>query len=207
MAIKRISRRRIVGARNMPDAPANRPDVTSLLQQWSNGRSEVVEQLFAVIYDELRRLARSQLSRESKSHTLQPTELVHEAFGRLVAQRVSWQNRRHFYGVAAQCMRRLLVDYARKKRAAKRPTAGEAMPLDDEMAVTPNSMERILIVDDALNRLAAAHPRQAQIVELKYFGGLSIEEIAKVADVSPATVKRDWEEAKQMLFETLRSQR
>ena len=189
----------------MADATANRPDVTYLMKEWSKGRSEVLEQLFSLIYDELRRLARSQLSRESKGHTLQATELVHEAFGRLVAQRVSWQNRRHFYGIAAQCMRRLLVDYARKKKAAKRPTAGEAVPLDDEMVVMPNTIDRILIVDEALDRLASVNARQAQVVELKYFGGLTIEEIAKVAHIAPATVKRDWEEAKQRLFEALQS--
>jgi RNA polymerase sigma-70 factor (ECF subfamily) len=193
------------GAPAMTD-PAQRPaDVTQLLQAWSSGRSEVMEQLFAAIYEELRRLARSHLARESGQHTWQPTELVHEAFGRLVAQKVSWQNRHHFYGIAAQCMRRILVDYARKKKAAKRPTSSAAVPLEDHVAVSLSTTDRILIVDEALDRLAAANPRQAKIVELKYFGGLGIDEIAAVAGISPATVKRDWEEAKRMLFETLRT--
>jgi RNA polymerase sigma factor (TIGR02999 family) len=187
----------------MADRPQRQPDVTRLLQDWSSGRSEVVEQLFTAIYDELRRLARSHLSRESRHHTWQPTELVHEAFARLVAQKVSWQNRHHFYGIAAKCMRRLLVDHARKKQAAKRPSAAAAVPLEDDVAVVTAPTDRILIIDQALERLAAVNPRQAQVVELKYFGGLGIEEIAEVAGVSPATVKRDWEEAKRMLFEAL----
>jgi RNA polymerase sigma factor (TIGR02999 family) len=189
----------------MPPSRPDVPDVTVLLKQWGDGRSEVVEQLFGLVYDELRRLARSHMSRESSHHTWQPTELVHEAFGRLVAQKVSWQNRRHFYGIAAKCMRRLLVDYARKKRAAKRPTSASAVPLEDDVASISDTTERILVVDQALERLAAVNPRQAQIVELKYFAGLGIEEIAEVAGVSPATVKRDWEEAKRMLFEALGS--
>ena len=187
----------------MAEAPQSPPDVTQLLKAWSSGRSDVMDQLFIAIYDELRRLARSHLARESKHHTWQPTELVHEAFGRLVAQKVSWQNRHHFYGIAAKCMRRLLVDYARKKRAAKRPSSSAAVELDDDIAASPNTADRILAVDEALERLAATNARQAQVVELKYFAGLGIEEIAEVAGVSPATVKRDWEEAKRMLFETL----
>ena len=142
-------------------------DVTQLLQAWSSGHRDVTEQLFAAIYDELRRLARSHLSRESSQHTWQPTELVHEAFGRLVAQKVSWQNRHHFYGIAAKCMRRILVDYARKKRAAKRPSASAAVPLEDHLAVSVSTTDRILIVDEALDRLAAVNPRQARVVELK----------------------------------------
>ena len=181
------------------------PDVTQLLQAWSNGRGEVSEQLFAAIYDELRRLARSHLSRESSHHTWQPTELVHEAFGKLVAQKVSWHNRHHFYGIAAQCMRRILVDYARKKKAAKRPAASAAVPLDDNLAVSASTTDRILIVDEALERLGAVNARQARVVELKYFGGLGIDEIAAVTGTSPATVTRDWDEAKRMLFETLRT--
>jgi RNA polymerase sigma factor (TIGR02999 family) len=186
----------------MPDRPQH-PDVTELLQDWSKGRSDALEPLFALIYNELRGLARSHLARESRHHTLQPTELVHEAFGKLVAQKVTWQNRGHFYGIAAKCMRRILVDYARKKKAAKRPTSADAVDLDDDLAATPNSADRILMVDEALERLAAVNPRQSQIVELKYFAGLGIDDIAQVAGVSPATVKRDWEEAKRMLFETL----
>jgi RNA polymerase sigma factor (TIGR02999 family) len=186
-----------------------RPDVTKLLKEWSAGRSDVVDQLFALIYGELRGLARSHLSRERR-HTLQPTELVHEAFARLVAQKVSWQNRGHFYGIAARCMRRILVDYARKKRAAKRPSSGEEVELSEEIAATPvsiDSIDRILIVDEALERLAAVDARQSQVVELKFFAGLSIEEIAEVTGVSPATVKRDWEEAKRLLFDTLGKRR
>jgi RNA polymerase sigma factor (TIGR02999 family) len=181
------------------------PDVTQLLKAWSNGDRHVVDQLFTAIYDELRRLARSRLARERRSHTWQPTDLVHEAFARLVAQKVSWQNRHHFYGIAAECMRRVLVDHARKKKAAKRPSSAAAVPLDEELAAGPDSLDRILIVDEALTRLTQANPRQARVVELKIFGGLSIEEIAAAAGISPATVKRDWEEAKQAMFDGLQS--
>jgi RNA polymerase sigma factor (TIGR02999 family) len=157
-----------------------------------------------MIYDELRSLARSHLARENRHHTLQPTELVHEAFARLVAQKVSWQNRGHFYGIAAQCMRRILVDYARKKKAAKRPSSNVAVELSEELPAPTEASDRLLIIDEALQRLADVNPRQARVVELKYFAGLSIEEIAQATAVSPATVKRDWEEAKRALFEALR---
>jgi RNA polymerase sigma factor (TIGR02999 family) len=186
-----------------PPQPGRR-DVTQLLRQWSDGQREALDPLFAMIYDELRTLARSHLSRENRHHTLQPTELVHEAFARLVAQKVSWQNRGHFYGIAAQCMRRILVDYARKKKAAKRPSSYVAVELSEELPAPTETSDRLLIIDEALQRLADVNPRQARVVELKYFAGLSIDEIAQATAVSPATVKRDWEEAKRALFEALR---
>jgi RNA polymerase sigma factor (TIGR02999 family) len=179
------------------------PDVTLLLKAWSNGDRGVVDQLFTAIYDELRRLARSRLAREARSHTWQPTELVHEAFARLVAQKVSWQNRHHFYGIAAECMRRVLVDHARRKKAAKRPSSAAAVPLDEALSAGEDSLDRILIVDEALTRLAHTNPRQARVVELKIFGGFNIEEIAAVAGISPATVKRDWDEAKREIVGVL----
>jgi RNA polymerase sigma factor (TIGR02999 family) len=182
--------------------PADRPDVTQLLQDWSKGRHDVLEQLFTLIYAELRRLARGHLARE-RHHTLQPTELVHEAFGRLVQQRVTWQNRGHFYGIAAKCMRRILVDHARRKRAAKRPASSMAVALDDTEVASRNSTERILMLNEALDRLAAVKPRQAQVVELKYFSGLSNEQIAQITGMSVATVERDWTEAKRILFDAL----
>ena len=180
----------------------DRPDVTLLLRDWGKGRPDALEQLFTLIYDELRRLARGQLARE-RHHTLQPTELVHEAFAKLIQQKVTWQNRGHFYGIAAKCMRRILVDYARKKRAAKRPTSALAVELEEGLAVAADSTERILLVDELLERLAAVKPRQAQVAELKYFSGLSTGEIAEMTGVSLATVERDWTEAKRMLLDVL----
>lgn len=187
----------------MASKPAGQRDVTQLLQEWSHGHREALDPLFARIYDELRKLARSHLARENRNHTLQPTELVHEAFAKLVMQKVSWQNRGHFFGIAARCMRRILVDHARKKKAAKRPASTLAVELSEDLPAPEHTIERILIVDEALERLAATQPRLASVVELKYFAGLTIEEIAEVTGTSPATVKRDWDEAKQALSEAL----
>jgi RNA polymerase sigma factor (TIGR02999 family) len=187
----------------MASRPHDPPDVTHLLQQWSDGHREALDPLFAKIYDELRALARSHMAREKRNHTLQPTALVHEAFARLVQQKVSWRNRGHFFGIAAQCMRRILVDHARKKRAAKRPTSVMAVELSEELPAPEDATDRILIVNEALERLSGSNRRLANIVELKYFAGLTIDEIAEVTGLSPATVKRDWEEAKRLLFEAL----
>jgi RNA polymerase sigma-70 factor, ECF subfamily len=190
-------------SRLMPSRPAGQRDLTHLLQQWSGGHREALDPLFAKIYGELRGLARSHLARENRDHTLQPTELVHEAFARLVQQKVSWQNRGHFFGIAAQCMRRILVDHARKKKAAKRPSSRAAEELREDLPAPEEASDRILIVDEALTRLAASEPRLASVVDLKYFAGLTIDEIAEVTGTSPATVKRDWEEAKQVLLKAL----
>ena len=187
----------------MPDSRP--PDVTKLLRQWREGRSDALEQLFAIVYGELRALARRHLGREGRQHTLQPTELVHEAYARLANQRLAWQSRAQFYFVAATCMRRILVDHARRKRAAKRPPPAAVMPLDDDVASTPSTIDRLLLIDEALTRLSAVERRQAQVAELKIFGGLEIEEIAHVAGVSPATVKRDWAAAKETLATFLRA--
>ena len=174
-------------------------DVTRLLQEWSDGRRDALDRLFPVIYAELRRIARGQLARERRQHTLQATDLVHEAFVRLVDQKVGWQNRVHFYGIAATCMRRVLVDYARRKHAAKRPPAAAAVALEDASIGEPSSIDTILAVDQALHRLAEVEPRQAQIAELKFFGGLEIPEIGEALGISKATVKRDWSAAKHAL--------
>ena len=158
------------------------------------------------VYAELRRIAREQMRREREGHTLQPTELVHEAFFRLVGQdRAGWQNRAHFFAVAAQVMRRLLVDYARRRRAAKRAvpiTINEAL-LGRGSATVPN--EEILAVDQALERLARLDARQASVVELRYFGGLSVEETAEVLGVAERTVKLDWMMAKGWMKSQLRA--
>jgi RNA polymerase sigma-70 factor (ECF subfamily) len=174
-------------------------DVTQLLKQWRQGHSEALDGLLPLIYGELRRMARGQLAREHRRHTLQPTELVHEAFVKLVDQKAEWQSRVHFYGIAARCMRRILVDHARRKQAWKRPQAAGAVDLDTDIVSASSPIDTILAVDEALTRLAAIDPRHATIAELKFFGGLEVPEIAEIVGMSPATVKRDWAAAKQTL--------
>lgn len=187
----------------MAERPTPKAEVTRLLKEWREGHRGALELLLPIVYNELRRMARIQLSREGQRHTLQPTELVHEAFVRLIDQRVGWQNREHFYGIAAQCMRRILVDHARKKRAAKRPQAAAAVDLEHAEVAAPNSLDTLIALDEALTRLEEQSPRQAQIAELKMFGGLEISEIATVIGVSAATVKRDWSDAKTMIGASL----
>ena len=179
------------------DAAPNARDITALLAEVKHGRKDALDRLLAVVYAELRRIARNQMRRERQGHTLQPTALVHEAFLRLVGQdAATWQNRAQFFGVAAQLMRRLLVDHARRRRAAKR-----GIPITlDEALLHPSSgavpTEEILAVDQALDRLARLDARQASVVELRYFGGLSVEETAEVLGVAERTVKLDWAMAK-----------
>src|SRR5436190_3810016 len=152
-------------------------EVTQLLQQWSNGRSEARDELFPVIYAELRRLAAGYMRHERAGHTLQPTALVHEAFLKLVDQRaVRWQNRAHFFGIAAQAMRRILVDHARAHTAGKRGDGAQKVPLDDAIAVGGMMDVGLLALDEALTRLAAIDPQQSRVVELRFFGGLTMEE-------------------------------
>lgn len=174
-------------------------DVTRLLQEWRQGDDDALDRLLPIVYDELRKIARVQLSRERRHATLQPTELVHEAFVRLVDQKAGWQNRSHFFGIAARCMRRILIDHARKKRAAKRPQAEGAIELENVDVGAPSSIDALLAIDQALERIAAESPRQAQVAELRLFAGLEIPEIATVVGISEATVKRDWAEAKRVL--------
>jgi RNA polymerase sigma factor (TIGR02999 family) len=180
------------------NAPPNaRGDITALLAEMKNGRKDALDRLLAVVYAELRRIARNQMRREREGHTLQPTALVHEAFLRLVDQDAArWQNRAQFFGVAAQLMRRLLVDHARRRHAGKRciPITLDEALLQPGSAAVPN--EEILAVDQALDRLAQLDARQASVVELRYFGGLSVEETAEVLGVAERTVKLDWAMAK-----------
>ena len=175
-------------------------DVTRLLADLSGGQTGALERLLPLVYDELKQLAASQLRRERDEHTLGPTALVHEAFFRLVDQRsVSWQGRAHFFGVAAQAMRRILVDHARRRSAAKRGRQHQ-VTLDSEAAGADDApAEEVLAVDEALERLAAVDPRQAKLVELRYFAGFSIEEAAELLEISPATAKRDWAFARAWL--------
>jgi RNA polymerase sigma factor (TIGR02999 family) len=184
-------------------------DVTGLLVRWRTGDREALDALTPLVYDELRRLAKSYLRRERPDHTLDGTALVHEAYMRLVDQRnVEWRNRNHFFALAAELIRRILVDHARARIAAKRGGANVKLSLDEALAPADEKDLNILALDDALVALAKADPQQSRIVELRYFAGLTIEETADVMEISPATVKRDWTTAKAFLKrEMLRKER
>jgi RNA polymerase sigma factor (TIGR02999 family) len=173
-------------------------DLTQMLIRLTEGNTEVVNEILPVIYDELRSLAGNYLRRERDNHTLQPTALVHEAYIKLIDQKnVQWQNRAHFFGIAANIMRRILVDHARKHTAEKRGGAGENLPLEDELViVSEGKSAQLLALDEALENLAKMDAQKAKIVELRYFGGLSVEETAEVLGVSEITVKRHWRMAK-----------
>ena len=178
-------------------------DVTQLLIRLTDGNTQVLDDLLPLIYGELRQLANRYLRRERSDHTLQPTALVHEAYLKLVDQKnVKWQNRAHFFGVAANMMRRILVDHARKHTADKRGGVAEKLPLEEEILLVSSdekSME-LLALDEALENLAKIDEQKSRIVELRYFGGLSVEETAEVLGVSPITVKRQWRMAKAWLY-------
>jgi len=175
-------------------------DVTQLLSRWSQGDRAALDSLVPVVYGELRRMAARYLRRERAEHTLQPTALVNEAFVKLIDQRdVRWQNRAHFFGVAAQLMRRILVDHARERAAEKRGGGVGRVPLEDALAVTASNQIDVLAVDNALNRLHEIDPDQVRIVELRFFGGLTVEETAEVLGWSSGSVKREWTIAKAWL--------
>ena len=181
----------------MPSPAAH--EVTRLLIDLQQGHAEASEKLMPMVYAELHDLAARYMRRERADHTLQPTALVHEAFLRLIDQRsVTWQNRAHFLGLAAQAMRRILVDHARRRSAAKRE-GGKKITLDDAVAVNQERSLDLMMLDDALTRLATLDERQSRVVELRFFGGLDIEETAEALGISPATVKRDWLFAKAWL--------
>ncbi len=180
-------------------------DVTVLLSQLTSGNQEAAEKLVPLVYDELKRLARSYMRRERQDHTLQPTALVNEAYLKLVRQdSVKWQSRSHFIGIAAQLMRRVLIDHARGQLREKRGGAKEVLPLNEALAFSPEQSEELVKLDEALKRLAAIDPRQSRIVELRFFGGLSGEETAELLGISVKTVKRDWSLAKAWLHGELR---
>ena len=176
------------------------PDVTALLGDWSRGNRTALSQLLPLVYAELRRVAARQLRSERPDHTLQPTALVHEAYIRLVDQRqVDWRNRAHFFGVAAQVMRRILVDHARRHGANKRGQGVRCVSMDEAQDVAAPNEIPVLALDHALDRLAKVDGELTRIVELRAFGGLTIEEAAHVLGVSPSTAKRDWRTAKAWL--------
>ncbi len=178
----------------------NPGDVTRLLHQLRRGDAQAANQLIPLIYDELRRLASACMRRERPGHTLQATALVHEAYLRLLDQReVDFHDRAHFFAVAATLMRRILLDHARKRHTAKRGSAPLQTTLDDTLLVTEEHLDDVLALDECLTRLADLDAQQARIVELRFFAGLSVEEIAGVLDVGTATVKREWRSAKAWL--------
>jgi len=175
-------------------------DVTALLHDWCHGNDAVKERLFELVYDAMRKMARSHLRRERADHTLQPTALVHEVYLRLVDQReVDWQNRAHFFGVAAEVMRRILVDHARRHAAIKRGDGQRCVSIDEAKDVAASDEIPILVLDHALGRLERVDAALAKIVELRAFGGLTIDAAAHVLGVSPSTVKRDWRTARAWL--------
>jgi RNA polymerase sigma factor (TIGR02999 family) len=181
-------------------------DITALLSELTQGNREAAEKLIPLIYDELKRLARGYMRRERADHTLQTTALVHEAYLKLIRQKVAnWQSRAHFFGIAAQLMRRILVDYARGHLREKRGGAKIVLPLDEALVFSPEHSEELVKLDEALERLSKLDARQGRIVELRFFGGLSVEETSQLLDVSPKTVKRDWAVAKAWLHGELRS--
>ena len=181
-------------------------DITALLGDWNRGNQSALNQLLPVVYAELRRMAARQLRGERAGHTLQPTALVHEAYLRLVDQRnVDWQNRAHFFGVSAQVMRRILVDHARRHNAIKRGDGLPCVSLDEANEVAGPDGIPVLALDQALNRLTGIDKDLARLVELRAFGGLTIEEAACVLKVSPSTAKRDWRTAKAWLTRELGS--
>jgi len=181
----------------MPQTPQN---VTQLLIGWSKGDKEALDTLVPLVYDELRRQASRYLRRERVGHTLQTTALIHEAYLRLVDQKnVHWQNRAHFFGIAAQLMRRILVDHARTKKRAKRGGSNIRVSFEEANAMVQSQDLDIVALDEALERLAENDEQQSRIVELRFFSGLTVEETAEVLGISPATVKRDWSMAKAWL--------
>jgi RNA polymerase sigma-70 factor (ECF subfamily) len=181
----------------MPRTPQN---VTQLLIAWNGGDKQALDKLLPVVYDELRRQAAGYLRRERPGHTLQTTALIHEAYLRLIDQKsVQWQNRAQFFGIAAQMMRRILVDHARTKHRAKRGGSDIRVSLTDATPVTKDPDLNLVELDEALNRLEKIDPQQSKIVELRFFSGLNVEETAAALQISPATVKRNWKVAKAWL--------
>jgi RNA polymerase sigma factor (TIGR02999 family) len=187
-----------------PEKSAAFPDVTELLLAWGRGDESAFERLVPMVHAELRRLARIQMAGERPGHTLQTTALVNEAYLRLIdLSQVRWQDRAHFLGMSARVMRRILVDHARARGASKRGGRDQKVPIEDAAAQTGERAVDLIALDDALNALAVVDSRKSQVVEMRFFGGLSIEETAESLHVSPETVKRDWRVAKVWLLREL----
>ena len=178
-------------------------DVTRLLKEWANGAQSALDALTPLVYGELRRLAASYMRSESPSHTLQPTALVHEAFLRLAGHAPDCENRSQFYGIAAHLMRQILIDHARNRQAVKRRGHFVPLNLDGDLVVSRERDADLVALDEALERLAALDPRKARVVEMRFFGGLSVQESAEALNVSEVTVRRDWQFAKTWLLREL----
>ena len=182
--------------------------VTELLVHWSEGDQEALNKLIPLVYDELHKLASRYLRRERRDHTLQTTAVVHEAYLKLVNQRdANFENRLHFFAVAAQIMRRILVDYARRHHASKRGGDLYKLSLDEALVTSEEKGADLLAIDEALERLAAIDPRQSRVVELRIFAGLTLEETAQALNISPSTVRREWSMAKAWLHRQIKNQR
>jgi RNA polymerase sigma factor (TIGR02999 family) len=195
----------LIGSAEVRSMDSDREDVTVLLAELSKGNEAAASKLIPLVYAELRRLASGYMRRERSDHTLQATALVHEAYLKLVDQRsVDWQNRAHFFGVAAQIMRRILVDHARGHLREKRGGGQRLVPIDEALVFAPEQSLELVKLDHALERLTKLDPRQAKIVELRFFGGLTVEQTADLLGISPKTVKRDWSMAKAWLHGDLK---
>ena len=188
----------------MTDPSRSLHEITQLLAEWSDGNQTALDKLYPLVYDELHRMARRYMKREQKGHTLQTTALINEAYVLLVDQKhVHWANRAHFFAISAQIMRRILIDHARRHAYAKRGGGAEKISLDETAIVAKERAPDLLVLDEALNRLAEIDPRRGQVVELRYFGGLNNEEIAGVLKISENTVTRDWNMARAWLYQEL----
>jgi RNA polymerase sigma-70 factor (ECF subfamily) len=181
----------------------NKGEVTQLLKAMANGDQKASDDLLPLVYAELHRLAKSYMRRERPDHTLQATALINEAYLRLAREDTDWNNREHFIGVAANVMRRVLVDYARAHKAEQRGGGMKRVEMHDELSVSAEKLDEVAALDEALQQLELQNPRQAKVVELRYFGGLSVEQIASHLKVSPRSVKRDWSVARIWLFRQL----
>jgi RNA polymerase sigma factor (TIGR02999 family) len=191
----------------MEAIPTVSPNPTDLLVAWGRGETDAFDRLVPLVHDELRRIARRFMGRERPGHTLQPTALVNEAYLRLIeVKRVRWQNRAHFFAMSARVMRRILVDAARARGNQKRGGGAQKVSLDEALVVAGDGGPDLVALDDALQALETVHPRKSQVVELRFFGGLSLEETAEALHVSVDTVKRDWRFAKLWLLRELRGE-
>jgi len=201
MIYNRVSTLVVLGAKM---ANLTSQQITHLLLAWGNGDEAALDQLMPLVYNELRKVAARHLRRQRPNHTLQTTDLVNEAYMRLIdSSQVRWQNRAHFFAVSAQLMRRILVDFARERQNLKRGGGAQQVSLDEGLVVVPERGADLLALDEALTRLAALNVRQAQVVELRYFGGLNEEETAEALKVSLRTVQRDWNLARLWLYQAL----
>jgi len=189
----------------MEQMSSSEEEVTALLRRWRDGDEAALNKLTPLVYDELHRLAHKYIRRERAGHTLQTTALVNEAYVRLVDQNsVDWQNRAHFFGVAAQVMRHILVDYARQQTAVKRGGGVERFNLDEGLIVSKESAAELVALDEALKALSDLYPRRSKVVELRYFGGLNNKEASEILNVSETTIERDWRFARAWLFREMR---